>query len=182
MTGKPARMFQHIRNKVAGKLNEVRGHLHVSVHGRAQRRYATAAERYISPHVASVALWSKVTWAVFLGSAIAEFFFEYMDDINAMARAGGLLVGAALIFEIKITHVRTKINVIRNGNLSPRGDLSSAHTYGPFADEWLTEQVNNTPVPLWLMAKENQLSLFERRLFWMALIGTLVWAYGDIAV
>jgi hypothetical protein len=144
--------------------------------------YDTQPEKLISPYIRDSKYLYFFSW-VFVGiSLLGEFLVLSLDENNIFGRSGAILVAAGIVIELKMLRTKSSIQLIYNGNISPRGYLTSAHMLGPFTSEWTNEKVNDVPVSMWLMGQENTILKYERRVFWMVVIGTLIWAYGDLIV
>jgi hypothetical protein len=143
-------------------------------------RYITVAEKTVMPHINDGEAWFWFGWCVFLVSLLVELAFCSLN--TATQRAGAVLVACGILMEFKVSHLRVSIDTIKNGTISPKGWLHSAHLPGQFVQEWVSEKVNDVPVSIWLMARENNAYKIEARAFWAVIFGTVIWAYGDLFV
>jgi hypothetical protein len=51
-----------------------------------------------------------------------------------------------------------------------------------FVQDWSKVKIHEEPVSLWLWDREYDAIKFETNAFWAIVVGTVVWAYGDLLV
>lgn len=143
-------------------------------------KYNDAAEKEVAPYLRDAKILHWIGWSFCLISLFGDVFIVSIS--TAFPRSGAVLVAFAALIELRVLGSRLAISSIRNGNISPQGFIMSAHLPGQFTPEWIDEKVSGVPVFMWLMGQENQAYKFERRATRMLLLGTVIWAYGDLLI
>lgn len=145
-----------------------------------RRNYRTAAEQIVMPHINDSKFWLWFGWVFLFLSLAGEIYVEKFD--TAFQRAGAVLVACGILIEMKVHQLRVSISLIAKGQMSPQGFIHSAHLPGMFVQDWSKEKIHEEPVSLWLWARESDAIKFETNAFWAIVVGTVVWAYGDLLV
>lgn len=137
-------------------------------------KHTTVAERRVLPYLRDAKYIYVFAWVFCLLSVFWEIFWP-----SAFERAGAVMVTAGILLEQRLLQARTAIATIRNGHISPDGCGVSAHLPGTFVQEWNKVKVGKVPALFWLMGQENLIFRFERRVIWLLVTGTVIWAYGS---
>lgn len=143
--------------------------------------YTTPAEQMIIPHIKDMKILFFLGWTFLVFSLVGEIYAEKWFS-EAFQRAGAVLSACGVLIGMKIQKINVVISLIKQGQMSVDGQIGSADLPGAFGPQWSNAQINAVPALAWLGARRNDVIKFGSRAAWAVILGTAVWAYGDLLV
>jgi len=145
-------------------------------------KYKPGPERLLSPRFRDAKCWLWFGWVFCALSFVLEILFPCSLD-EVFARSGPVLITCGLLIELHMLRAGSAIDNLISGTVLLNGEWDLfGNNIDKSKSELHSKKINGIPATRWIRIRSMWKYKYDRSVFWLVLIGTPIWGYGDLIV